>query len=765
MKKFRYSKYFLPALLAPILLMLCFSHARADEAGDAFLNAKQSTYEEKWGDAIKYFEGFLEQYPDSDLLDDAIFWLGFSLIKNGNADCGITVLNTFFADEPSFLFDGDSHLECKDTKLKLDVNTKNASNLPNARLLKGYDCEKVVLKYAEAFRNGSDVPIENKDIKLDCARVVTEREETFDSGIKSGENVTTTGFNCDEFTYKYSGTDAELGGNGNATVCQGLTMKPDKKSGDQPLFNSNPAHKEPDCASSLALNCASTGILFVNKNGMNTRDLMLSKYADDALYYKGLAYMNKKDFESGIAVFKKLVKVFNNSMWAPEALSNAVEYYTGAGDYKSALPVYEIFLKRFPDDSRIDEMKTGYCVALQKAGMADACDAFLKKLKNKKDDYIDSVAAEIIRIYRENESGAPVARPVFSNPLCGKSYRVISNFGFRVQSRAGASSNHLGIDMIAPDFPSGNFEICAAAEGEVIFAGSKRGYGNTVIIRHNSAFSTLYAHGSKIMVETGRKVRRGDTIMLAGSTGISTGNHLHFEVRRYGIVADPMEYIENYKDAVELHLNGKIGAAVDKYIEAIEGNPTVASYYTDLGEAYRVLGKSEMAIIFLKRAIELDPKMANAYTSLGVIYETKGAADKAIEYHKKAIAADPDHAIAYNNLGHAYQSAGKMKEAEKSYRKAMETDRKFAPSYDNLGALLMSLGRPDEGMEMINKAIEISSSGDPMLGLYYNDLGAAYVLKKDYKAACEALEKAHGLLPNNPDINRNLENTSKFCGE
>ncbi len=97
---------------------------------------------------------------------------------------------------------------------------------------------------------------------------------------------------------------------------------------------------------------------------------------------------------------------------------------------------------------------------------------------------------------------------------------------------------HTGIDI---DGPRGA-DIVAAASGTVIHAGSYGGYGNTVIIDHGGGMATLYAHQSSVIVSNGQKVLIADVIGYVGSTGLSTGPHLHFEVRLSGDPVDPTTY-------------------------------------------------------------------------------------------------------------------------------------------------------------------------------------------------------------------------------
>src|SRR5207245_1044862 len=95
---------------------------------------------------------------------------------------------------------------------------------------------------------------------------------------------------------------------------------------------------------------------------------------------------------------------------------------------------------------------------------------------------------------------------------------------------------HTGVD-IGAGYGS---PIYAAASGEVIFAGYMRGYGNTVIIDHGGGVSTLYGHCSALLVHEGQGVSKGENIARVGSTGMATGPHLHWEVRRNGTPVNPM---------------------------------------------------------------------------------------------------------------------------------------------------------------------------------------------------------------------------------
>ena len=113
--------------------------------------------------------------------------------------------------------------------------------------------------------------------------------------------------------------------------------------------------------------------------------------------------------------------------------------------------------------------------------------------------------------------------------------RIISRFGMRFHPILHYSRLHAGVD-----FASGTgAPIRASGSGVVVFSGVMRGYGNVVVIDHGGGISTLYGHCSARLVRDGESVTKGQTIARVGSTGLATGPHLHFEVRRNGSPVDP----------------------------------------------------------------------------------------------------------------------------------------------------------------------------------------------------------------------------------
>jgi murein DD-endopeptidase MepM/ murein hydrolase activator NlpD len=121
-------------------------------------------------------------------------------------------------------------------------------------------------------------------------------------------------------------------------------------------------------------------------------------------------------------------------------------------------------------------------------------------------------------------------------PFAGE---ITSPFGWRIHPVFGTQKFHTGIDLGA-DYGD---PIKAADSGVVIHADWLGGYGKAVIIDHGNGLQTLYAHNSELVVSNGQTVRKGQLISRAGSTGYSTGPHLHFEVRRNGSPTDPMGYL------------------------------------------------------------------------------------------------------------------------------------------------------------------------------------------------------------------------------
>ncbi|MCX8026823.1 MAG: M23 family metallopeptidase [Thermodesulfovibrionales bacterium] len=171
---------------------------------------------------------------------------------------------------------------------------------------------------------------------------------------------------------------------------------------------------------------------------------------------------------------------------------------------------------------------------LQRISDSDSGSLNLEEIKQQMQLTINKVSEikEYIRLQRNIYLSTPIGWPVEG--------RITSYFGNREAPRKGDNEHHSGIDISAP---SGT-QILATADGIVSFSGWSSGNGNVVIIEHGMGYTTLYAHNSKNLVNEGERVKRGDTIALVGSTGNSTGPHLHYEVWYKGKAVNPMKYLK-----------------------------------------------------------------------------------------------------------------------------------------------------------------------------------------------------------------------------
>ncbi|MCB9672275.1 MAG: M23 family metallopeptidase [Alphaproteobacteria bacterium] len=120
--------------------------------------------------------------------------------------------------------------------------------------------------------------------------------------------------------------------------------------------------------------------------------------------------------------------------------------------------------------------------------------------------------------------------------------RETSGFGMRLDPLTGAHRAHKGVDLAAPRGTS----VRSARAGVVTFAGSSGGYGNLVVVDHGGGLETRYAHLQRIDVEAGAAVTAGAAVGTVGSTGRSTGPHLHFEARRGGEAVDPHDHLPGF---------------------------------------------------------------------------------------------------------------------------------------------------------------------------------------------------------------------------
>jgi murein DD-endopeptidase MepM/ murein hydrolase activator NlpD len=183
-------------------------------------------------------------------------------------------------------------------------------------------------------------------------------------------------------------------------------------------------------------------------------------------------------------------------------------------------------------------------------------DALLSQIEAKEDEAQEALAAasaaatamdsEIAKKQKELEAQLAAQKQTIVSesgymwPLSGY-YTLSSLYGGRIHPITGKANNHGGIDIPAPK----NTKIMAAKSGVVITSGYNSSYGNYVVISHGNGASTLYAHMTSRAVAVGDSVKQGQTIGYVGTTGSSTGYHLHFEVRINGNRTDPINYFSS----------------------------------------------------------------------------------------------------------------------------------------------------------------------------------------------------------------------------
>ncbi len=169
----------------------------------------------------------------------------------------------------------------------------------------------------------------------------------------------------------------------------------------------------------------------------------------------------------------------------------------------------------------------------------------LRQVRDKKSDFqaelnalqVESGAVgEFLRQVQAGQRLAPRKKRTFRAPVAAP---MSSGFGTRVHPILGEVRMHTGIDYAAGT----GLPIKAAGGGIVVWAGPRGGYGNAVIIDHRNGLATLYAHQSRVSARVGQKVGTGQVVGFVGQTGMSTGPHLHFEVRELGAPVDPRHYL------------------------------------------------------------------------------------------------------------------------------------------------------------------------------------------------------------------------------
>jgi len=184
------------------------------------------------------------------------------------------------------------------------------------------------------------------------------------------------------------------------------------------------------------------------------------------------------------------------------------------------------------DFSKLFGVKSKTAV-LESADLADTGSLNMEMLREQIEASMRSVTE--IRTYIAGQKDIYLATPI-GWPVSG---RLSSNYGNRLHPVLQEPRFHTGVDISVPP----GSEVKATADGIVSFAGWAENSGIVVVVEHGRGFSTAYAHSQKALVHVGQRVGRGETIALSGSTGISTGPHLHYEIWKNGRHTDPSGYL------------------------------------------------------------------------------------------------------------------------------------------------------------------------------------------------------------------------------
>lgn len=165
-------------------------------------------------------------------------------------------------------------------------------------------------------------------------------------------------------------------------------------------------------------------------------------------------------------------------------------------------------------------------------------------LNGEYDDYFAELIGSVGLFGMVGDGGAVVGSGNFLWPSASSTY-VTSPFGGRTHPITGVYDDHYGIDISAGE----NTGVLAADGGTVVTAGEHWSYGNYIEIDHGNGYMTLYAHNNSLLVSAGDTVEQGQQIALVGSTGVSGGFHIHFEVKLNGTRLDPLQFFTNYTTA------------------------------------------------------------------------------------------------------------------------------------------------------------------------------------------------------------------------
>lgn len=239
------------------------------------------------------------------------------------------------------------------------------------------------------------------------------------------------------------------------------------------------------------------------------------------------------DFEAIKETDKEAYKQLAEYSQTLDKLEREAENY-----YKSINDIFKITGAELPEDSTASIEQTDKLMFLPDDEKVSSEDEPLKTILSDIEmskSHITNII-ELLELKQKLIHSIPSRWPVWGYRRVGQ---CTSKFGYRIDPFTGKKAFHSGVDIAHRN----GTPIVATADGVVISSRYWGAYGNVVIIKHKYGFRTVYGHNSRNLVRTGNKVERGDRIAYMGSTGRSTGPHVHYEVRIGGKRIDPWPYL------------------------------------------------------------------------------------------------------------------------------------------------------------------------------------------------------------------------------
>ena len=265
---------------------------------------------------------------------------------------------------------------------------------------------------------------------------------------------------------------------------------------------------------------------------------MSYQYGTDTYFHLIFGSQNIGDFLSRADLIGYHLKANDNVLASLSGTINELEEVTA--QYEESISAIESYGEQQKELQAQLEERSEY--ALQRKLEFEADEAKYKAQMDAKNAELWQMQAEILQYYEEQRKNGNVTTysggPFFL-PLPPGSYRISSEFTNRISPITGRPENHNGLDMAAP----GGTSIYAAESGIVIVSTYSNSWGNVIQIDHGGGIVTLYAHCSYRGVEKGQTVAKGQEIARVGTTGWSTGNHLHFTVYKNGVAVNPRQYL------------------------------------------------------------------------------------------------------------------------------------------------------------------------------------------------------------------------------